>query len=34
MKGQSEAVSVPDQKLAKLGLTIVQVSQNQAAVCM
>lgn len=31
---QDQGVMVPDQRLAKLGLTIVQVSQNQAAVCL
>jgi hypothetical protein len=31
---QSGGMMVPDQGLSKLGLTIVQVSQNQAAVCL
>lgn len=31
---QSSGVLVPDAALSKLGLTIVQVSQNQAAVCL
>lgn len=34
LRSQSDAISVPDPKLAKLGLTIIQVSQNQAAVCL